>query len=274
VEGRFAQIPICSAEFRIPGSLSRRGLASLSRRALLARQIAEPRAVICAKRLNPELSYESLTTYLDAACSREGGQEAAERRSAARSIFKDFYCQIEQDLRIVRGRSRTEDQRAKATKRLLSFYRLLFSRQDKPQNERDRRAQVLAEIEAEAALRNIQVRLRLWRDEFTRAVLLSGDPPKTMARILNGETRRGRPATRQDRDFSIAANVMHLITNGWKHDEACREVAGRVCLSFEAVRNIYSEVPAKDPLAWKAEIAGHQLFRLAAGLPLSKKLAP
>src|SRR5262249_512770 len=138
------------------------------------------RAVSCAKRLNAELSYESLTAYLDAACSREDGQAAAERRSAAWSILKDFYCRIERDLRIGRGRSRTEDQRAKATKRLWSLYRLLYSEQDKPQDDRDRRAQVLAEIEAATGLRNIQVRLRLWRDEFTHAVLLSDDPPKTI----------------------------------------------------------------------------------------------
>jgi hypothetical protein len=178
--------------------------------------------------------YTRLTAYLDAACSTVNGQEAEERRTKARSILKDFFWKFKQDFRIIRSsngsgnaKNSREDGCVEATNRLLSAYRLLYSGDGKPQEERDRRLAILAEIAAEAGLKDLRVRLRLFTQELAHVVLVSDDPLKKLKEILHGKAKRGPPKGAAQREIEIAAAVEERMRGGMTakaaYDDVCRD---------------------------------------------------
>jgi hypothetical protein len=104
---------------------------------------------------------------------------------------------------------------------------LSYSGDGKPQEERDRRLAILAEIAAEAGLKDLRVRLRLFTQELAHVVLVSDDPLKKLKEILHGKAKRGPPKGAAQREIEIAAAVEERMRGGMTakaaYDDVCRD---------------------------------------------------
>jgi hypothetical protein len=182
---------------------------------------------VSKKRTTPEDAFDikRLSDCLDIASSTNPTHEADGAGRDTRSILKDFLRQTDRDLATMSSRNRSEDERLEATKRLLSCYRLVHSGASKSQKERDRRLAVLAEIEAEAGFKNLQVRLRLLLDGLAHEVFLSTDPVQALDHILHGKVRRGAPKKEERRNIEIAAAVLDRMRRGMTAEAAYVDVS-------------------------------------------------
>ena len=95
----------------------------------------------------------------------------------------------------------------------------------------------------------VDPRLRLFFEDVAQHIWLSADPTLALNEFLQAKTKRGRPKRNVYEDLLIAVEVTELMNEERSRDMACEQVAQRIGLKFETIRNIYSHSDKREVAA-------------------------